>query len=36
MVSYKAGDITLKGFVAYDESVKGKRPVVLLFTNGGG
>jgi dienelactone hydrolase len=29
-VSYKAGDITLTGFVAYDESVKGKRPVVLV------
>jgi dienelactone hydrolase len=30
MVSYKAGDITLKGFVAFDESIKGKRPVVLV------
>jgi dienelactone hydrolase len=30
MVSYKAGDVTLKGFVAFDESVKGKRPVVLI------
>ena len=30
MVSYKAGDVTLKGFVAFDESIKGKRPVVLV------
>jgi len=30
MITYKAGDVTLKGFVAYDESKKGKRPVVLV------
>jgi dienelactone hydrolase len=30
MVNYKAGDVTLKGFVAFDESIKGKRPVVLV------
>ena len=30
MVSYKAGDVTFKGFVAFDESIKGKRPVVLI------
>ena len=31
MVSYKAGNITLKGFVVYDKSVKGKRPGVLVI-----
>jgi len=30
MITYKAGDVTLAGFVAYDESIKGKRPVVLV------
>ena len=30
MVSYKAGNITFQGFVAYDESTKGKRPVILV------
>jgi dienelactone hydrolase len=30
MVSYKSGNITFKGFIAYDESLKGKRPVVLV------
>jgi dienelactone hydrolase len=30
MISYKSGDITVKAFVAYDESIKGKRPVVLV------
>ena len=29
-VSYTAGGTSLKGFVAYDESIKGKRPVVLI------
>ena len=29
-VTYKAGDVTMKGFVAYDEHIKGKRPVVLV------
>ena len=30
MVTFKAGDVTLAGYVAYDESIKGKRPVVLV------
>src|ERR1035437_3903649 len=30
-VSYKSGDVTLKGFVAYDQNIKGKRPVVLVI-----
>ncbi|MDP1623456.1 MAG: dienelactone hydrolase family protein [Bacteroidales bacterium] len=30
IVTYKAGDITLNGFVAWDENIKGKRPVVLV------
>jgi len=30
MITYMAGDVTLKGFVAYDESIRGKRPVVLV------
>ena len=29
-VSYTAGGITFKGFVAWDESIKGKLPVVLV------
>ena len=29
-VSYKSGDVTLTGFVAYDQNIKGKRPVVLV------
>jgi dienelactone hydrolase len=29
-VSYTANGLTMKGFVAYDESLKGKRPVVLI------
>lgn len=29
-VSYKANDVTMKGFVAYDDAVKGKRPGVLV------
>lgn len=29
-VSYTANGITMKGFVAYDENLKGKRPVVLI------
>ena len=29
-VSYQAGDTTLKGYVAYDDSFKGKRPAVLV------
>ena len=29
-VTYKSGGISLKGFVAYDESIKGKRPVILI------
>jgi dienelactone hydrolase len=30
MITYKAGNVTLAGFVAYDENIKGKRPVVLV------
>ena len=30
MGTYKAGNVTLAGFVAFDESIKGKRPVVLV------
>lgn len=29
-VSYKAGDTTMKGFVVYDDAVKGKRPGVIV------
>lgn len=29
-VEYKAGDITLKGYLAYDTSVKGKRPGIVI------
>lgn len=29
-VEYKAGDITLKGYLAYDASVKGRRPGVIV------
>lgn len=29
-VSYKAKDITMKGFIAYDDAIKGKRPGVLV------
>jgi dienelactone hydrolase len=29
-VTYKAGKVNLKGYLAYDESIKGKRPGVLV------
>jgi dienelactone hydrolase len=29
-VEYKAGDVTLKGYIAYDNSIKGKRPGVIV------
>lgn len=29
-VSYRAGGTTLKGYVAYDDAIKGKRPAVLV------
>jgi dienelactone hydrolase len=29
-VDYKAGKVTMKGYLAYDENVKGKRPGVLV------
>ncbi len=29
-VEYKAGGVTLKGYIAYDENVQGKRPGVLV------
>jgi len=30
-VDYKDGDVTLKGFIAYDEAVEGKRPGVIII-----
>ncbi len=30
VVSYNSDGLTLKGFVAYDENIKGKRPVILV------
>ncbi len=30
-VEYKQGNATLEGYLAYDESVQGKRPGVLVF-----
>jgi dienelactone hydrolase len=29
-VEYKVGDITLKGYIAYDNSIKGKRPGIIV------
>lgn len=29
-VSYRAGGTTLKGYIAYDDAIKGKRPAVLV------
>jgi dienelactone hydrolase len=29
-VEYKVGDITLKGYIAYDSSIKGKRPGIIV------
>lgn len=29
-VSYQAGDTTLKGYVAYDDAIRGRRPAVLV------
>lgn len=29
-ISYKSGDTTMKGWIAYDDAVKGKRPAVLV------
>jgi len=29
-VEYKAGDVTLKGYIAYDTGVKGKRPGIIV------
>ncbi len=29
-VSYQAGDTTLKGYIAYDDSIHGRRPAVLV------
>ena len=29
-VEYKVGDITLKGYLAYDNSIKGKRPGIIV------
>lgn len=30
-VEYKAGDVTLVGYLAYDDAVEGRRPGVLIF-----
>jgi dienelactone hydrolase len=30
-VEYKAGDVTLRGYIAYDNSIKGKRPGVIVI-----
>jgi dienelactone hydrolase len=30
MITYKSGDVTMAGFVAYDNNIKGPRPVVLV------
>jgi dienelactone hydrolase len=30
-VEYKAGDVTLKGYIAYDNAIKGKRPGVIVI-----
>jgi dienelactone hydrolase len=30
-VEYKAGDVTLKGYLAYDNSIQGKRPGVIVI-----
>ena len=29
-VEYTAGGVTLKGYLAYDNSIKGKRPAVIV------
>ena len=29
-VTYTDGDITMKGYIAYDDSIKGKRPGVIV------
>src|SRR5512139_3658958 len=29
-VEYKAGDTPLKGYIAWDDAIKGKRPAVLV------
>ena len=30
VIEYKAGDVTLKGYIAYDNSIKGRRPGVVV------
>lgn len=30
-ISYKSGDVSLKGYIAYDNAIKGKRPGVLVI-----
>ena len=30
MISYKVGDSTYKAYIAYDQNIKGKRPVILV------
>ncbi|HET7002157.1 MAG TPA: hypothetical protein VFI33_12635, partial [Puia sp.] len=29
-VIYHSGDKTCKGYIAYDENIKGKRPVIII------
>ncbi|MCB1719474.1 MAG: dienelactone hydrolase family protein, partial [Candidatus Competibacteraceae bacterium] len=29
-VSYQAGDVTMNGYLAYDDSIQGPRPAVLV------
>jgi dienelactone hydrolase len=29
-VTYKSGDVTLKGYIAYDDAIQGKRPGILV------
>ncbi len=29
-VTYKSGDVTMKGYIAYDDAIKGKRPGILV------
>jgi dienelactone hydrolase len=36
VVEYKQGDTTLEGFLAYDDSIQGKRPGILVVDEWGG
>ena len=35
-LEYSHGDMKLKGYLAYDDAVTGKRPAVLVITRRGG